>query len=319
MPARSVRATVAAVVMVLVGYAVLDAVPGRSRSSVLADFEHGTLGRFTAQESSADRITVVRDVGGTGGALQGDRSAQIRCGPRDQGVAGAGRAWRTELRASSNDTRARPGHTQRWEWYMRIGADLLPPQNRRGWVVLAQFHSGIDGTSPQLALELSPSDTLVLRARGGDPDDPAVSSAALVDVLERERTYRIEQEIHWSTGGAGRVTTWIDGQLRAVHEGANAYVGARAYLKLGCYRSDSDAGDGTMWVDDVQRREVHAVAGLGRRVAAVGALAIAGLGAVVFLWRGGRWRGTVDDAMATAPAAGGHPREARRLHGGRRG
>lgn len=246
--------TLMAAVAAMVFAVGLASQPGASASSTGWDggFEDGTTSAWkNEQESSPERISLVKDVDGTGRALDGQWAARVLCGRQDQGVAGSGSSWRTELTSSGTTTAAHAGTESWWSWDLYVGSDFAAPPVQGGWAILTQFHGGTG--SPVVAFEVDYRNALLLRTRGGDPTSPTKKVTTMLSSVQRQHPYQIEMHANWSTGSDGRVRVWIDGALVADQSGPNLYDGHGAYLKMGCYRSDSTVGDGTIWIDGIRR------------------------------------------------------------------
>jgi len=106
--------------------------------------------------------------------------------------------------------------------------------NTAEWLVIGQFHSVDDFSSPCLAVELI-GEKIAIHLRDKSPGQPEVDWIAYIDdsPIIRGKYYHMELEIHFEDHeDAGAVRAWIDGEL-VVNYAGDLGQGYGTYWKEG--------------------------------------------------------------------------------------
>jgi hypothetical protein len=148
------------------------------------------------------------------------------------------------------------GDTVRYAWRFRLptGTASDAPKNR--WWLMGQWHVQPDKRSGETTWEarhaLSPPVMLgygVLDGQDALVLSYGVEAKPVLPMIPFARGvwHRIEAEITWSRGAAGRATILLNGTQVAVASGPNMQNAYQHYLKIGQYRHPEIAGES--WID----------------------------------------------------------------------
>ena len=198
---------------------------------------------FAAQAKSSDRITEVEVAGVPGVRLE------TRAG--DDHIAGSGRAERTDLALSPQETGCSQGAEQWWTHALLFPDDYIPPHATAAdswpWGVVFDFHqtgSGgqanfeidVVGRPPELQLAISAGPVV----SSGAPGSPTRHFP--VGPIIKNHWYRFVYHIRWSSGRDGFFDAWVDGRRVLDYRGPTLYAGQGCYLKLANYHTPVGAG-----------------------------------------------------------------------------
>jgi hypothetical protein len=210
-----------------------------------AGFETGNFSEIVGrQESSPGRIGITTSVL-SGAPLQGLYSVRVRNGAQDQGVAGSGGNYRTEMYVKRFGDVQGGGSLEGKElwiaWDMMVDPSFPTPD---GWAILTQFHSY---GSPTVAFTVDRHDRLLLEMRGGPLQSNGhagnYGAYVLQPSLTRGQRISVKIWIRWSTSSSGRAKVWINGALKQDLTRSNLVAGYedKPYMKSGVYRNDAPA------------------------------------------------------------------------------
>lgn len=193
---------------------------------------------FAAQAKSPDRITGVEVAGVPG--------VRLETLPGDERIAGSGRAERTDLALSAQQSGCSEGAEQWWTHALLFPDDYTPPHATTAdswpWGVVFDFHQ--TGSEGQANFEIdvagSPPGMQFAISAG-----PLVSSGAPgsptrhfpVGPIIKNHWYRFVYHIRWSSGRDGFFDAWVDGARVLDYRGPTLYRGQGCYLKLANYHT----------------------------------------------------------------------------------
>jgi hypothetical protein len=193
---------------------------------------------FSAQARSSDRITAVEVAGVPG--------VRLETLPGDEGVAGSGRAERTDLALSQEETGCVQGAEQWWTHALLFPDDYTPPQTTPAdpwpWGVVFDFHQTgsegqanfeIDVAGQPAALQFAISAGPLVS--NGTPGSPTRHFP--VGPIIKSHWYRFVYHIRWSSEPDGFFDAWLDGRRVLNYRGPTLYAGLGCYLKLANYHT----------------------------------------------------------------------------------
>ena len=193
---------------------------------------------FAAQARSPDRITGVEVAGVPG--------VRLETVPGDERIAGSGRAERTDLALSPEETGCSQGAEQWWTHALLFPDDYTPPHATQAdswpWGVVFDFHqTGSEGQA-NFEIEVVGKPPEVQFAISGGP---VVSSGAPgsptrhfpVGPIIKNHWYRFVYHIRWSSQPEGFFDAWVDGRRVLDYRGPTLYAGQGCYLKLANYHT----------------------------------------------------------------------------------
>jgi Polysaccharide lyase len=229
-------------------------------AAFVCDFEDGTLNAIPSQqESSANRIQLT-----TSNPLQGNYSALVTCGAQDQGVAGSGGSWRTEMAFNSLSSIFGGGSLvgkQTWvTWYARLMPGWAYGST---WAVISQLLGTSGSGWPMFGLEANgpAPGKLMAIIRGGAVNvstQEGLNPKAvmeLINPLPIDTLLKVKVYHRWSTTSTGIVRVWINNVLRGEAFCPNLFIGFEStpYHKLGIYRSSSGSpADSSIKIDNIR-------------------------------------------------------------------
>jgi hypothetical protein len=193
---------------------------------------------FVAQTRSAERITPVEIAGVSG--------VRLETRPGDSGIAGSGRAERTDLSLPVEVTGCAQGEEQWWTHSLLFPDDYAAPAASAAdpwpWGVVFDFHqTGSEGQAnfevevvgepPQLKMAISGGAVV----SNGAPGSP--TRRWQIGPLIRNHWYRFRYHVRWSSGADGFFDAWVDGRSVLAYRGATLYAGQGCYLKLANYHT----------------------------------------------------------------------------------
>lgn len=193
---------------------------------------------FAAQAKSPNRITAVEVAGVPG--------VRLETLPGDDGIAGSGRAERTDLALSAAETGCSEGAEQWWTHALLFPDDYTAPHATAAdswpWGVVFDFHQ--TGSEGQANFEID----VVGRPAGMQfaiSAGPVVSSGAPgsptrhfpVGPIIKNHWYRFVYHIRWSSGRDGFFDAWVDGTRALDYRGPTLYTEQGCYLKLANYHT----------------------------------------------------------------------------------
>ena len=191
-----------------------------------------------AQAAAAQRITLTE--------VAGVHGVRLETEPGDAGIAGSGRAERTDLALSPAATGCGEGAEQWWTHSLLFPADYRLPQvteaDRWPWGVVFAFHQTgsegqanyeieVAGEPPQLRLAISAGPVV----SNGAPGSP--TRRWPIGPVEKNHWYRFVYHVRWSAGAGGFFDAWIDGRQVLRYRGPTLYTGQGCYLKLANYHT----------------------------------------------------------------------------------
>jgi len=228
--------------------------PPSGNAIYTADFETGDFSQIVSQqESSSGRISLV-----TGISWGDNYTAKTLIGPTDQGVAGAGSSYRTEMLvkniAQAYGFSSLQGRETTITWDMLIDPAFDLSSDPNSWLLFVQFWTpGLETGSPCLAINVAQGQMYVT-LRGGQVSNSHTRVVPLgavpLDTLLRWKVHHI-----WSTTTGGHVEVWrndvkiVDDTQPNLASGYEAAV----ELKMGTYRSgvDPPVGDSYVLFDNI--------------------------------------------------------------------
>ena len=191
-----------------------------------------------AQAKSSNRITRVEVAGVPG--------VRLETLPGDHDVAGSGRAERTDLAWSPQETGCSPGEEQWWTHSVLFPDDYILPVTTAAdpwpWGVVFDFHhTGSEGQANfQIQVAGKPPELEFAISAG-----PVVSSGAPgsptrkweIGPIIKNHWYEFVYHIRWSSGPDGFFDAWVDGRRVLAYRGPTLYAGQGCYLKLANYHT----------------------------------------------------------------------------------
>jgi hypothetical protein len=193
---------------------------------------------FTLQATSSDRITSIEVAGVPG--------VRLETLPGDHGVAGSGRAERTDLALSPQATGCEEGAEQWWRHALLFPDDYVLPQVTPAdpwpWGVVFDFHQTgsegqanfqvqVAGRPPELQLAISGGPVV----SNGGPGSPTRQFP--VGPIIKNHWYEFVYHVRWSSGADGFFAAWVDGRSVLAYRGPTLYAGQGCYLKLANYHT----------------------------------------------------------------------------------
>lgn len=193
---------------------------------------------FAPQAKSPDRITGVEVAGVPG--------VRLETVPGDDRIAGSGRAERTDLALSAEETGCSPGAEQWWTHALLFPDDYTAPQATPAdswpWGVVFDFHQtgsegqanfeiDVVGKPPELQFAISAGPVV----SSGAPGSPTRHFP--VGPIIKNHWYRFVYHIRWSSGRDGFFDAWVDGRRVLEYRGATLYAEQSCYLKLANYHT----------------------------------------------------------------------------------
>ena len=229
----------AAVALVAAGAAAADGARGSGAEAFSCSFARSwTSCGFAAQAKSPDRITSVEVTGVAG--------VRLETMPGDDRIAGSGRAERTDLALSPEETGCSQGAEQWWTHALLFPDDYTAPHATMAdswpWGVVFDFHQtgsegqanfeiDVVGKPPELQLAIS-AGAVVSSGAAGSPTRHFPAGP-----LIKNRWYRFVYHIRWSSGRDGFFDAWVDGRRMLDYRGPTLYAGQGCYLKLANYHT----------------------------------------------------------------------------------
>ena len=193
---------------------------------------------FSSQARSSDRVTGVEVAGVPG--------VRLETLPGDDGIAGSGRAERTDLSLSPQETGCSPGREQWWTHALLFPDDYVPPQATAAdswpWGVVFDFHQtgsegqanfeiDVVGKPPQLQFSISGGPVV----SSGLPGSPTRHFP--IGPIIKNHWYQFVYHIRWSPERDGSFDAWVDGRHVLDYRGPTLYAGQDCYLKLANYHT----------------------------------------------------------------------------------
>lgn len=193
---------------------------------------------FAAQAKDSERITPVEVAGVAGVRLQ--------TLPGDDEIAGSGRAERTDLALSSEETGCSQGEEQWYSHALLFPDDYVAPRRTRDgswpWGVVFDFHHtgrtgqanfeiDVTGDPPALSLAISAGPVV----SSGAPGSP--TRRWTLGPIRRNHWYQFVYHVRWSSGGDGFFDAWLDGRRVLDYRGPTLYAGQGCYMKLANYHT----------------------------------------------------------------------------------
>ena len=239
--ARRARSTAVAAVAALLAAnpAAAPGTPGAGVGPFVCSFAHSwTSCGFAAQAKSPDRITDVEVAGVPG--------VRLETLPGDERIAGSGRAERTDLALSAEQTGCSQGAEQWWTHALLFPDDYTPPHATAAdswpWGVVFDFHQtgsegqanfeiDVVGTPPGMQFAISAGPVV----SSGAPGSPTRQFP--VGPIIKNHWYRFVYHIRWSSRPDGFFDAWVDGRRVLDYRGATLYAGQGCYLKLANYHT----------------------------------------------------------------------------------
>jgi hypothetical protein len=212
--------------------------PGADTAPFFCSFASWTSCGLVVQAKSPDRITAV-EVAGVAGV-------RLETLPGDDGIAGSGRAERTDLALSPEKTGCSPGAEQWWTHSLLFpddyAAPLATPADSWPWGVVFDFHqTGSEGQAnfeidvlgqpPELRFAISAGPVV----SSGAPGSPTRHFP--VGPIIKNRWYRFVYHVRWSSERDGFFDAWVDGRRVLDYRGPTLYAGQGCYLKLANYHT----------------------------------------------------------------------------------
>jgi hypothetical protein len=205
-----------------------------------ADFETGNFSQISSlQQAGSGQISLVGSP-----TLGGADTARVVNDASDQGVAGSGGNYRTEMNVKRFSDVFGGGSLEGKSLW--VGWDILLDKSfpiPASWAVVSQFHAGYG--SPIFDLGIDSSGRLLAEARGGavlgSGGAGNYHGAVLQSSVRRGAVIHVKVFIHWSTTTAGKIDVYLDGALAASLNGPDLVIGYESspYMKLGVYRGDA--------------------------------------------------------------------------------
>ncbi|HYL72181.1 MAG TPA: heparin lyase I family protein [Candidatus Dormibacteraeota bacterium] len=193
---------------------------------------------FAAQARSTDRITGVE--------VAGMHGVRLETLPGDEHIAGSGRAERTDLALSQEQTGCSQGAEQWWTHALFFPDDYSPPQATAAdswpWGVVFDFHQtgsegqanfeiDVVGKPPELQFSISGGPVV----SSGTPGSPTRHFP--IGPIIKNHWYRFVYHVRWSAQSDGFFDAWVDGRRVLDYRGATLYAGQGCYLKLANYHT----------------------------------------------------------------------------------
>ena len=193
---------------------------------------------FAAQARSPERITGVEVAGVPG--------VRLETVPGDDRIAGSGRAERTDLALSAQQTGCSPGAEQWWTHALLFPDGYTPPHATAAdswpWGVVFDFHQtgsegqanfeiDVTGRPPELQFAISAGPVV----SSGAPGSPTRHFP--VGPIIKNHWYRFVYHIRWSSGRDGFFDAWVDDRRVLDYRGPTLYAGQGCYLKLANYHT----------------------------------------------------------------------------------
>jgi hypothetical protein len=209
-----------------------------------ADFETGDFSQINSQqESSATRISLV-----TGIPWGEDFTAKVLIGPPDQGVAGSGNSYRTEMSVANQIAQKFGFATLQGEDTWITQDMLIDPAFQFGspattWIIITQFWTtGLQTGSPCFAIEIGSGQGLSIVIRGGTEANSNMRRYTIASPVPQNQHLKFKIHHFWSTTSSGVVEVWLNGTKVVTDTGLPNLASsapARPEHKAGVYRSGS--------------------------------------------------------------------------------
>lgn len=194
---------------------------------------------FYVQAKDPARITPVEVAGIAGVRLQ--------TLPGDEGIAGSGRAERTDLSLSSTQTGCSQGEEQWWSHALLFPDDYVAPRRNRAsdpwpWGVVFDFHqTGHEGQANfQIDITGDPPLLRFAISGGAVPSSGAPGSPTQrwpIGPVRKNHWYEFVYHVRWSSGSDGFFDARVDGREVMAYRGPTLYAGQSCYLKLANYHT----------------------------------------------------------------------------------